>query len=67
MDRRSFAATAMATAAASVQAAPQLAIDGGKPVREKMLAPHFYGPEYYGEEERRELTEVVETRRPFRW
>ncbi len=67
MDRRSFAATAMAAAAASAQAAPQLAIDGGKPVREKMLAPRFYGPEYYGEEERSQLTEVVETRRPFRW
>ena len=67
MERRNFVATLAGAAAGSAQARPQLAIDGGKPVRETLLAPKFFGPEHYGEEERRELIEVLETRRPFRF
>lgn len=57
----------MAAATGMAQARPEPAVDGGKPVREKMLAPKYFGPEHYGEEERRELNDVVETKRPFRW
>jgi len=62
MDRRTFVA---ATAAAAAEAKPNL--QSGKPVREKPLQNRFFGPLYYGKEERAELTEVVETGRPFRW
>lgn len=67
MRRRSFVAAVAGAAAESGQASSQLASDGGKPVRETLLAPKWFGPEQYGEEERRELIEVLDTRRPFRF
>jgi 8-amino-3,8-dideoxy-alpha-D-manno-octulosonate transaminase len=67
MERRKFFAAVAAAGGAFAQTGPEPAATGGKPVRETMLAPKFFGPEYYGEEERRELVEVVETKRPFRW
>lgn len=66
LDRRKFLAAGIASAAVS-QASPQLAVDGGKPVRTTPLSPDFWGPEYYDEKERTQLVEVLETGRPFRW
>ncbi|MGE5567980.1 MAG: DegT/DnrJ/EryC1/StrS family aminotransferase [Rhodospirillales bacterium] len=68
IDRRKFlAASAAAAGARGAYSAPQLAIDGGKPVRDKPLRADYWGPEYYDDKERRELLEVLETGRPFRW
>lgn len=67
MERRKFVTAVAAAGGAFAQTRPEPAASGGKPVREKMLSPKFSGPEYYGEEERRELIDVVETKRPFRW
>src|ERR1039457_6277568 len=53
--------------AATVQAAPTLAVNGGKPVREKPLKADYWGPEFYDDKERAELMDVLETRSPFRW
>jgi 8-amino-3,8-dideoxy-alpha-D-manno-octulosonate transaminase len=66
MNRRRFLGTAAVAAGAS-NAAPQLAVDGGKPVREQPLRADFFGTQYYDDKERQELMEVLETRRPFRW
>ncbi len=44
-----------------------LALDGGRPVRSTMLGAHVPGPQYYDDEERRELGEVLDSRAPFRW
>jgi 8-amino-3,8-dideoxy-alpha-D-manno-octulosonate transaminase len=44
-----------------------LAIDGGTPVRATMLEAKLSGPQYYDDEERRELVDVLENRSPFRW
>ncbi len=58
-----------AGARGSVAAEPKekLAIDGGTPVRKNMLGHSAYGPQYYNEAEKREILEVLESRRPFRW
>lgn len=66
VDRRTFLAAATATAGAA-QAAPQLAVEGGKPVREKPLRADYWGPQYYDAKERQQLADVLETGRPFRW
>lgn len=66
LDRRTFLG-ATAAAAAGVPAEAQLALEGGKPVREKPLRADYWGPQYYDEKERQELLEVLETGRPFRW
>ncbi len=42
-------------------------MEGGKPVREKPLRANYWGTQYYDEQERKELNEVLETGRPFRW
>lgn len=66
MDRRKFmGATAAAVAGAGAQ--PALAVEGGKPVREKPLQAGYWGTQYYDEKERQEVVEVIETQRPFRW
>jgi len=44
----------------------RLAIDGGKPVRKTPLGTGPYGPQYYGDEEKKELAEVIDSRDPFR-
>jgi 8-amino-3,8-dideoxy-alpha-D-manno-octulosonate transaminase len=49
-----------------VPAGGRLAIEGGAPVRAKMLHVNFSGPNYYDDEERRELMDVLEARAPFR-
>ncbi len=54
---------------APARAAPtgsKLAIEGGAPVRATMLHVNFSGPNFYDDEERRELMEVLEARAPFR-
>jgi len=81
LDRRKFlaAATGLASAAllpdgvggAAARSNPspesKLAIDGGSPVRATLLEAKLSGPQYYDEEERRELVDVLENRSPFRW
>jgi len=54
-------------AAGGLSSAPGLAAEGGKPVREKPLDADYWGTLYYDDKERAELTEVLETGRPFRW
>jgi 8-amino-3,8-dideoxy-alpha-D-manno-octulosonate transaminase len=66
MNRRRFLASA-AAAAGSSKAGARLAVDGGAPVREKPLRAGFWGTQYYDEKEKAQLTEVLETGRPFRW
>ncbi len=61
MRRRQF----LAAAAAALGAAP--AGGGEPPVRQRPLKAGYYGTEYYDEQERRELGEVLEARQPFRW
>lgn len=65
MNRRGFLAAA--ASAASASGAAKLAIDGGAPVRSEPLRADYWGTQFYGEEERRELNDVLDTRSPFRW
>ncbi|MBI1940482.1 MAG: DegT/DnrJ/EryC1/StrS family aminotransferase [Acidobacteria bacterium] len=83
VDRRKFLATATGLASAALlgssvveaaAAAPvkpaaggALALDGGPPVRATMLEAKLSGPQYYDEEEQRELLDVLKNRSPFRW
>jgi dTDP-4-amino-4,6-dideoxygalactose transaminase len=64
MNRRDFVG-AVAVGAGGATLAPAAA--GGKPVRETPLTPDSWGPQFYDEQERQQLTEVLETGRPFRW
>ncbi|MBI3697375.1 MAG: DegT/DnrJ/EryC1/StrS family aminotransferase [Acidobacteria bacterium] len=66
MNRRTFVAAA-AAAGSAAHAVPKLAVEGGRPVREKPLKAGYWGTQYYDDQERQELVEVLETRRPFRW
>ncbi len=66
MDRRQFVA-GMAAAAGVARGASTLAIDGGAPVRTTPLHGGNWGPAYFDAKEISELTNVVETRLPFRW
>ncbi len=66
MNRRELLAGA-ALVPAGASAASTLAVNGGKPVREKPLKANYWGPEFYDEKERAELLDVLETRSPFRW
>ena len=79
--RREFLATAAGMAsgallpavgearARGVPAAPddKLALEGGTPVRSAMLEAKLSGPQYYDDQERQELVDVLENRSPFRW
>ncbi len=67
MNRRDFLAGAMMTAAADADAAPQLAVNGGTPVRTKPLTGPNWGPQYYDDKEQTQLNEVLEGRNPFRF
>ena len=44
-----------------------LAMDGGTPVRATVLRPRSPGTQYYDEQEKREVLDVLERRSPFRW
>ncbi|MEK7404685.1 MAG: DegT/DnrJ/EryC1/StrS family aminotransferase [Acidobacteriota bacterium] len=61
MKRREFVASVAAAAHVGASAA------AGKPVRETPLRSRSWGPLFYDEAERREVAEVIETRRPFRF
>ncbi len=52
---------------AAAGSASALAAETGKPVRETPLEPTYWGTLYYDDKERSEVTEVIETGRPFRW
>jgi 8-amino-3,8-dideoxy-alpha-D-manno-octulosonate transaminase len=45
----------------------KLAINGGAPVRAKRLETEFPGTQFYGQEERRELTQAYDSHSPFRY
>lgn len=64
--RADAAAPAAVPRPAAADTAP-LAINGGTPVRATMLHAKNPGPQYYDEEERQELLDVLESRSPFRW
>jgi 8-amino-3,8-dideoxy-alpha-D-manno-octulosonate transaminase len=66
MNRRDFLA-ATVVSAAGAGAADQLALNGGVPVRAKPLAGPNWGPQYYDDKEQTQLTEVLESRNPFRF
>lgn len=57
----------LAAGVGSASAAPQLAVDGGKPIRERPLRGDHWGPLYYDEAERSQVVEVVDTGVPFRF
>jgi dTDP-4-amino-4,6-dideoxygalactose transaminase len=61
MHRRGFLATTAAAGAAQVGTAQPQAAPA------KLLRAGYWGTQYYGPEEQRELAEVLETGRPFRW
>jgi 8-amino-3,8-dideoxy-alpha-D-manno-octulosonate transaminase len=61
MKRRDFLATAAATIAVTPARADE------SPLRSKPLKAGYYGTQYYDDQERRELVEVLEKRQPFRW
>lgn len=65
MERREFVATMAAAGMAGP--AGDLAIDGGKPVRETPLVGEHWGPLYYDQAERAQVTEVIDTGMPFRY
>lgn len=60
------AATGLAPNSSSAANGP-LAMNGGTPVRATMLHAKSPGPQYYDQEERQEVIDVVESRSPFRW
>jgi 8-amino-3,8-dideoxy-alpha-D-manno-octulosonate transaminase len=66
LNRRAFLTAAAATAGAS-RAASTLALDGGKPVRDKRLKAGYWGTQYYDSAEKGQLMDVLESRSPFRW
>ena len=66
MNRRDFLAASMA-AAATADASPQLAVNGGAPVRSQPLVGANWGPQYYDNKEQAQLTEVLEGHNPFRF
>src|ERR1035438_570181 len=68
MNRRDFsAATVLAAAGAEADDTPQLALNGGAPVRTKPLTGPNLGPQYYDGKEQTQLAEVLEGHNPFRF
>jgi 8-amino-3,8-dideoxy-alpha-D-manno-octulosonate transaminase len=67
LHRRGFLATAAAAAALHAEDTPQLAVNGGDPVRIRPLTGPNWGPQYYDEEERTQLSDVLAARNPFRY
>jgi len=66
MNRRDFLA-ATVVVAANADDTPQLALNGGVPVRTKPLVGPNWGPQYYDDKEQTQLKEVLESRNPFRF
>src|SRR5438876_6266489 len=67
MNRRAFLAATAAATLASGANAPQLAVDGGTPVRSQPLSTGNWGPLYYDDKEQGHLDEVLRGRKPFRF
>jgi 8-amino-3,8-dideoxy-alpha-D-manno-octulosonate transaminase len=68
MKRRNFVlGTATFTAAAAAQQRKPATDVRNTPVRETPLRAGYLGSDYYDDKERRELNDVLETKRPFRW
>jgi 8-amino-3,8-dideoxy-alpha-D-manno-octulosonate transaminase len=68
IDRRTFLAAGALTAAATSEiSAQQLALNGGSPVRTRPLTSPNWGPQFYDNQERHQLEDVLEGRNPFRW
>jgi 8-amino-3,8-dideoxy-alpha-D-manno-octulosonate transaminase len=67
MHRRGFLAAAAATAALHAEDRPQLAVNGGAPVRTRPLTGPNWGPQYFDEQEQAQLTDVLASRNPFRY
>ena len=66
VNRRNFL-TAAAAATLTADAAPQLAKDGGTPVRTRPLTGPNWGPQYYDDKERTQLNEALDSHNPFRF
>lgn len=67
MDRRAFLATAAAASVAQAADAGKLAVEGGTPVRQQPLTTANWGPLYYDDKEQGQLSEVLASRKPFRF
>jgi len=67
MDRRSFLTAVTSVSLASANAAPELALEGGTPVRSAPLVSPNWGPLYYDDKEQTQLTDVLQGRKPFRF
>jgi 8-amino-3,8-dideoxy-alpha-D-manno-octulosonate transaminase len=67
MHRRAFLAAAAAATVKSAGAAPQLAVNGGTPVRSQPLGTANWGPLYYDDKEHTQLEDVLQSRKPFRF
>jgi 8-amino-3,8-dideoxy-alpha-D-manno-octulosonate transaminase len=67
MHRRGFLAATTAAAALHADDTPQLAVDGGAPVRSRSLTGPNWGPQYYDEQEQTHLADVLAGRNPFRY
>ena len=67
MQRRTFVAAGLSTAAAAAAPPQKPAIDGGTPVRSTPLRAGYWGSQYYDDKERAELLDVLESQSPFRW
>lgn len=67
MNRREFVALGAATAVGTANAAPELAVNGGTPVRSGPLRGLNWGPLHYDQAELSQLADVIETKRPFRF
>jgi len=70
--RRTFLTTAAGAASAAVFAgrlggSETLALYGGTPVRSTLLFAEVSGPQYYDDEERNALNEVLQNKTPFRY
>ena len=67
MNRRNFLASAVVAAGVAKADTPQLAVNGGVPVRARALTGTNWGPQYYDDQEQTQLGEVLASRNPFRY
>ena len=67
VNRRGFLAAAAAATVANADETPQLAVNGGAPVRTRPLTGANWGPQCYDDKEQTQLTEVLAGRNPFRF
>lgn len=70
ISRRTFLATASAAAIAPMLGAathPELAVEGGRPVRSTPLKTQFEGANFIDDKEKVQVDEVIDSRNPFRF